>query len=47
MEQQTSCPSIDIVATTASQVLEHAVNLKRSRPGDIVRIPYEVTVGYG
>ncbi|CAM9790128.1 unnamed protein product, partial [Hapterophycus canaliculatus] len=29
------------------KVLEHAVNLKRSRPGDTIRIPYEVTVGYG
>ncbi|CAM9164474.1 unnamed protein product [Pylaiella littoralis] len=29
------------------EVLEHAVNLKRSRPGDTIHIPYEFTVGYG
>ncbi|CBJ29374.1 conserved unknown protein [Ectocarpus siliculosus] len=29
------------------RVLEHAVNVKRLRPGDTIRIPYEVTVGYG
>lgn len=29
------------------QILEHAVNLRRSRPGDVINIPYELTVGYG
>ncbi|CAM9482715.1 unnamed protein product, partial [Ectocarpus sp. 13 AM-2016] len=29
------------------RVLEHGVNVKRLRPGDTIRIPYEVTVGYG
>lgn len=30
-----------------TQVLEHAVDLRRSRPGDVISIPYEVTVGHG
>lgn len=35
------------VACLALKILEHTVNLKRSRPGDVVNIPYEVTVGHG
>jgi hypothetical protein len=29
------------------EILDHAINLKRARPGDMVRVPYEVTVGAG
>eukprot|EP00903_Cladosiphon_okamuranus_P017577 g16190.t1 len=29
------------------KVLEHAVDLRRSRPGEVISIPYEVTVGQG
>ncbi|CAM9952073.1 unnamed protein product, partial [Discosporangium mesarthrocarpum] len=29
------------------QVLEHAINLQRARPGDLIKIPYEVTVASG
>jgi len=28
-------------------VLEHAVDLRRSRPGDVIHVPYEVTIGQG